>query len=331
MRIVFAGTPEFAATALRALIAARGQCHFELPLVLTQPDRPAGRGLKLAPSAVKAVALEFGLPVASPLTFSRKRDAAQADAAIETLRTARADLLVVAAYGLILPQAVLGLPAGIGDAGSGRVTAINIHASLLPRWRGAAPAARAIEAGDAATGITLMQMDAGLDTGPMLRARSLAIDATDTTATLTARLASLGAAMLVELLATAPASLRATPQPMDGVTYAHKLAKGEAMLDWREPAALLARRVRAFDPFPVAAAQVGELSLKLWRAVAESGTHAEPGTILAADRHGLRIACGEGALVVTELQRAGGKRLSAAEFLAGALLPVGARLAVPAL
>ncbi len=330
MRIVFAGTPEFAATALRALIAARATHGFDLPLVLTQPDRPAGRGMNLVPSAVKTVALEAGLTVATPLTFSRKRDPAGAEMALATLRDARPDVLVVAAYGLILPQAVLDTPAGIGDGGCGRIGAINIHASLLPRWRGAAPVARAIEAGDAQTGITLMQMDAGLDTGPMLTAQALPIGADETTATLTPRLADLGAAMLVDLLTAGSRTLHATPQAEDGVTYAHKLTKEEARLDWREPAAVLACRVRAFDPFPVALAQVGDTVLKVWRASAQGGQPgAAPGTIVAADRNGVRVACGLGALVITELQRAGGKRLTAGEFLAGSPLRVGARLDLP--
>src|SRR6267142_4821545 len=197
MRIVFAGTPEFASTALRAILEAAPRSGFEVPLVLSQPDRPAGRGMKLAVSPVKEIALEHGVPVATPHIFSRKRDPAAAEAALDALRSARPDVLVVAAYGLILPQAVLDLPAGIGDAGFGRITAVNIHASLLPRRRGAAPAARAIEAGDAATGITIMQMDAGLDTGPMLSSQALPIASEDTTATLTARLAELGARSIV--------------------------------------------------------------------------------------------------------------------------------------
>jgi methionyl-tRNA formyltransferase len=330
MRIVFAGTPDFAATALRAIVTAPASQGFEVPLVLTQPDRPAGRGMKLAPSPVKTLAYEFGLPVATPLTFSRKRDPSGAEAAHAALAEARPDVMVVAAYGLILPQSVLDLPAGLGTAGSGRLTAINIHASLLPRWRGAAPVARAIEAGDERTGITIMQMNAGLDTGPMLLIESLPIDPMDTTATLTARLADLGARLIVAALeAAARGALAAAPQPEAGVTYATKLDKREALLDWREPARVLARRVRAFNPFPVATAQLGDTSVKLWRAQAQSATGAVPGTIVNADRQGLRIACGEGDLLVTELQRAGGKRLSASEFFAGAQLPVGARLSVP--
>lgn len=332
MRIVFAGTPEFAATALRALVAAAPGHGFELPLVFTQPDRPAGRGMKLQPTPVKALALEHGLQVAAPPTFSRKRDADAAEAALQTLHTARPDVLVVAAYGLILPQAVLDLPAGLADAGCGRLTAINIHASLLPRWRGAAPAARAIEAGDTQTGVTIMQMEAGLDTGPMLRMESLPIQSTDTTGTLTDRLADLGARLIVEALAAAArGTLRASRQPDEGVTYAHKLDKREATLDWREPATRLALRVRAFDPFPVATAALADLNIRIWRAEAQPSADVgrAPGTVVAADRRGLRIACGEGDLLVTELQRAGGKRLSASDFLAGTSLLPGARFAAP--
>ena len=330
MRIVFAGTPEFAATALRAILVASPRHGFEVPLVLTQPDRPAGRGMKLAPSPVKTLALEQGLTVTTPVTLSRKRDAAVADATLRALGEARPDVLVVAAYGLIVPQAVLDLPAGLGDAGYGRVTALNIHASLLPRWRGAAPAARAIEAGDATTGITIMQMDAGLDTGPVLFTQALSIGATDTTATLTARLADLGARMMVAALEEAMrATLRASAQPAEGATYAHKLEKSEALLDWRLPADLLARRVRAFDPFPVAAAKLDSMDVKIWRADVLPGTDAQPGTIVAADRQGMRVACGTGVLSITELQRAGGKRLSASDFLAGGKVHAGARFDVP--
>ncbi|HTT11695.1 MAG TPA: methionyl-tRNA formyltransferase [Burkholderiaceae bacterium] len=330
MRIVFAGTPEFAATALRAILAAPTAQGFEVALVLTQPDRPAGRGMRLSASPVKALALEHGLPVAMPSTLNRARDAAAADAALDALRAARPDVLVVAAYGLIVPQAVLDVPGGLGDGGCGQVTALNIHASLLPRWRGAAPAARAIEAGDSTTGITIMQMNAGLDTGPMLFSQALAIEPSDTTGTLTARLADLGARMIVAALAAATrAQLRASPQPSEGATYARKLDKTEAWLDWRASAPVLAQRVRAFDPFPIAAARLGVMEMKVWRAHAASGSGAEPGTIVAADRGGVRIACAVGDLLVTELQRAGGKRLSAADFLAGTPIQVGARLAVP--
>ncbi|MCS6944198.1 MAG: methionyl-tRNA formyltransferase [Sutterellaceae bacterium] len=325
MRVVFAGTPEFAAAALAALLDA----GVEVALVLSQPDRPAGRGLRTSASPVKALALARGLRVATPSTFSARGDAQAAAAAHALLRQAAPDVLVVAAYGLILPQSVLDIPRGLPDAGCGPITAINIHASLLPRWRGAAPVARAIEAGDRETGITIMQMDAGLDTGPMLLREALPIEPADTTATLTARLASLGGRLIVQALTEAAAGrLRATPQPVSGVTYARKLDKSEAWLDWREDAQTLARKVRAFDPFPVAAARSGNLQLRIWRAHATDGAGA-PGTVLWASAQGLAIACGVGALVVTELQRPGGRRLPVREFLAGARIEAGRCFELP--
>ncbi len=325
MRIVFAGTPEFAAAALAALIDAAPTHGFAIPLVLSQPDRPAGRGMKLAASPVKRLALAHGLRVETPATLSLKKDAAEATAAHEALRAAGADVLVVAAYGLILPQSVLDIPRGLASP-SGPIRAINIHASLLPRWRGAAPVARAIEAGDTETGITIMQMDAGLDTGPMLAAERLAIADDDTTATLTARLAALGARMIIDALARgARGELRPQPQPAEGVTYARRLDKREAWLDWTQPAQRLACRVRAFDPFPVACSALRGQVIRVWRAHAQptrESAAATPGTVLAAGAEGVRVACGEGVLVVTELQRAGGRRLAAREFLAG--MPIAA-------
>lgn len=322
MRIVFAGTPEFAAAALAALIDAAPAQGLAIPLVLSQPDRPAGRGMKLGASPVKQLALAHGLRVETPATLSLKNGGAEAAAAHETLRSADADVLVVAAYGLILPQAVLDIPRGLASP-AGPIGAINIHASLLPRWRGAAPVARAIEAGDAETGITIMQMDAGLDTGPMLASERLPIGADDTTATLTAKLAALGAQMIVAALARgARGELRPQPQPSEGVTYAHKLDKREAWLDWTQPAQRLACRVRAFDPFPVACGALRGQVIRFWRARPDVADAAMPGTVLAANAEGVRIACGEGALVVTELQRAGGRRLAAREFLAG--MPIAA-------
>jgi methionyl-tRNA formyltransferase len=327
MRIVFAGTPEFAATALAAIIEAAPAAGFEIPLVLSQPDRPAGRGMKLAASPVKQLALSRGLSVATPATLSLKKGGAEAQAAHAQLRDAAPDVLVVAAYGLILPQAVLDLPRGL-PATAAPIAAINIHASLLPRWRGAAPVARAIEAGDRETGITIMQMDAGLDTGPMLLAQALSIDAHDTAATLTAKLAALGARLIVQAL-RAP-RLDPQPQPDDGVTYAHKLDKREAWLDWTQPAEVLARKVRAFDPFPVACTQLRGTNVRLWRAQAVSASpSAPPGTVVAAGADGVSIACGRGVLVATDLQRAGGKRLPAREFLAGFALAVGDTCAAP--
>jgi methionyl-tRNA formyltransferase len=317
MRVVLAGTPEFAAAALAALIDA----GFTIPLVLSQPDRPAGRGMKLVVSPVKQLALERGLEVATPQTLSVKKGGAEAEQAQEQLRAARADVLVVAAYGLILPQTVLDIPAGVGPG----ITAINIHASLLPRWRGAAPIARAIEAGDEVTGITLMQMDAGLDTGPMLQQELVKIAAIDTAGSLTQTLTQVGARMIVDALMHR-AELAPAAQPEVGVTYARKLDKAEAWLDFREPAALLARRVRAFDPFPVASAHWRDTVLRLWAAEADDVPgDAAPGTVVAADGSGVRVATGAGVLRITELQRAGGKRLAAKAFLAGTPVGVGDR------
>jgi methionyl-tRNA formyltransferase len=325
MRIVFAGTPEFAATALAAIVEA----GLQVVLVLSQPDRPAGRGLKLVPSPVRRLALAHRIEVATPQSLSMKRGGEAAVAAHALLRAARADVMVVAAYGLILPQAVLDIPAGLPDAGCGRIKALNIHGSLLPRWRGAAPVARAIEAGDEATGITIMQMDAGLDTGPTLLAESTPIRTDDSAASLTDRLAAIGARLIVEALRDGAAGrLTARPQPAAGVTYAHKLDKREAWLDFSLDAALLARRVRAFDPFPVACARRGETTLKIWRAHAVDGAAAQvPGTVLAAGPDGLKVACGGGALLVTELQRPGSRRLGVAEFLSGMPIATGEVLA----
>jgi methionyl-tRNA formyltransferase len=316
MRVVFAGTPEFARAALERLHAA----GFDLPLVLTQPDRPAGRGMKLQPSPVKQFAMAQGIAVAQPrslrLDGKYPEDAAAARAALEE---ARPDVLVVAAYGLILPQWVLDLP---------RLGCLNIHASLLPRWRGAAPIHRAIEAGDAETGVTIMQMDAGLDTGDMLLEERIAIGPQDTTATLHDRLAALGGRMVVEALELAGCGgLRPVKQPGEGVTYAHKIEKAEAAIDWSQPAEVIERRIRAFDPFPGASAQIGGETVKVWRARALPGRGSvEPGTIVAVDEHGIGVACGgQGGLEITELQRAGGKRLPAADFLRGFPLQAGQR------
>ncbi len=309
MRVIFAGTPEFAATALAAILAA----GHAVTLVLTQPDRPSGRGMQLQPSAVKRLAAAHGLPLyqperlKDPATHAPLRGAAQ-----------DADIMVVAAYGLILPQAVLDLP---------RRGCINIHASLLPRWRGAAPIQRAIEAGDAATGVTIMQMDAGLDTGAMLLEESLSIGAEDTAATLHDKLADLGARLVVDALNRFD-SLRPVAQPAAGVTYAAKIAKSEAILDWRRSAAELDRQVRAFNPFPGASATLNGIPLKIWRAVpldvSDSGS-GEPGTVLAASAEGITVACGQGALRLAELQKPGSKRLVAGDFLCGFAVTRGMR------
>jgi methionyl-tRNA formyltransferase len=329
MRIVFAGTPPFAAAALEALL----QAGHRIALVLSQPDRPSGRGLQPQPSAVRVLAQAHALPVLTPSTLRPERGGAAAEDALNRLREAGADVWVVAAYGLILPPAALAIPRGLPIDGT-RVGAINIHASLLPRWRGAAPVARAIEAGDARTGVTIMQMEAGLDTGPMLLAEAIDIGADDTTGLLTERLARLGAKLVVQALQAAQSGqLRATPQPEQGVTYARKIEKREAWLDWRAPSLRLACRVRAFDPFPGASGRLGQVVAKFWRARAEpaaaGAAPAAPGTLLAAGADGIRIACGDGILVVTELQRAGGRRLPARDFLAGTPLPVGSVWAAP--
>ncbi len=309
MRVVFAGTPEFAATALQRLLDA----GHTVPLVLTQPDRPAGRGMKLQASPVKQLALQHGIAVAQPrslrLDGKYPQDAAEAR---DALLSVGADVMVVAAYGLILPQWVLTLPVR---------GCLNIHASLLPRWRGAAPIHRAIEAGDAQTGVTIMQMDAGLDTGDMLLAQALPIAPDDTTGTLHDKLAALGGQLVVQALQSAAAGgLKRTPQPAEGVTYAHKIEKAEARIDWSRPAQEIARTIRAFNPAPGAFTQLGDDLVKLWRSEIDSelsSTDGACGTILLANADGVQVACGSGVLRLTELQRAGGKRLSAAEFLRG--------------
>jgi methionyl-tRNA formyltransferase len=301
MKVAFAGTPAFAAAALARILAA----GFELPLVLTQPDRPAGRGMKLQASAVKKLARQHGLAVTQPRSLRLDgKFPADANAAQEALRLARPDVLVVAAYGLILPAWVLALP---------RLGCVNIHASLLPRWRGAAPIQRAIEAGDASTGITIMQMDEGLDTGALLLAEAVPITSDDTAATLHDRLADLGGRLMVQALETQPP---ATPQPPDGVTYARKLEKAEGPIDWTQSAAVIERRVRAFDPFPGASFVLDGEPVKLWRA-ALAETAGSPGTVLDAGAGVLRVACGVGAIDLLQLQRPGGRRVGVRDFLAG--------------
>ncbi|WP_148716944.1 methionyl-tRNA formyltransferase [Chitinolyticbacter meiyuanensis] len=306
MKLIFAGTPDFAADALAALIAA----GHDIALVLTQPDRPAGRGMKLSPSPVKVLAEQHGLPVYQP----EKLRTAEQQAPLAGID---ADAMIVAAYGLILPQAVLALP---------RHGCLNIHASLLPRWRGAAPIQRAIAAGDAETGITIMQMDVGLDTGDMLSVHRTAITGDDTAQTLHDKLAAQGAAAIVTALTDLP-TLQAhrTPQPAEGVTYAEKLKKEEAQIDWSRPAVELDRMVRAFNPFPSAQTLLDGTPLKIWAATPVSG-NGEAGTVLATGKEGLTVACGEGALHITELQKAGAKRVDAAAFLAGHPLAVGNQL-----
>ncbi len=305
LRVAFAGTPQFAAAALQAVIAAR----FEVPLVLTQPDRPAGRGLKLHASPVKQLAQQHGIAVAQPRSLKLDgkfpEDAAAARVALDA---ARPDVIVVAAYGLILPPHVLALP---------RLGCLNIHASLLPRWRGAAPIQRAIEAGDTQTGITIMQMDAGLDTGDMLLAKTLPIAADDSTATLHDRLAALGAGLIVQALtAAARGGLVARAQPEAGVTYAHKIDKAEARIDWQQPAASIERRVRAFDPQPGCHFEFEGEPLKVWRARVATGFGGEAGSV-QLDPQRFLVGCGDGAaLELLEVQRPGGRRQPVVPFLA---------------
>jgi methionyl-tRNA formyltransferase len=304
MRLAFAGTPEFARIALDALLAA----GHDVVLVLTQPDRPAGRGLKLQPSPVKQCALAHAIDSIQPRSLRLDgrfpEDAAAARAA---LQAAAPEVMVVAAYGLILPAWVLALP---------RRGCLNIHGSLLPRWRGAAPVQRAIEAGDRSTGITIMQMDEGLDTGPMLLTGELPISPDDTAATLGSALAVLGARLAVEALARLP-TLVPQPQPEAGATYAAKIDKAEGALDWTLPAAALERRIRAFDPFPGCTTDFAGGPLKVWRAAALPGS-GEPGTRVELGPRRLALACGEGVLELLEVQRPGGRRIAARDLLAAA-------------
>lgn len=320
LRVVFAGTPEFAAAALAAIHAA----GFAVPLVLTQPDRPAGRGMKLTASPVKRFAVEHGLAVAQPTSLRRAGKYPQEAAeAIDLLKATPHDVMVVAAYGLILPQEVLDIaPRG----------AVNIHASLLPRWRGAAPIHRAIEAGDAETGITLMQMDAGLDTGAMIREGRTAILPDDSTASLHDRLAQMGAELIVAALRDLErdGALPSTPQPEEGVTYAEKIAKNEAALDWRRSATELGRQIRALDPFPGAFGTLDGAAIKIWaaRPVEAATVQGDAGTITEVGPDGIVVTCGSGALRLTQLQKPGGKRLPVREFLAGAPLVAGQRFSL---
>ncbi len=297
MKIIFAGTPEFAVASLGA--AAR---HHEVVAVYTQPDRPAGRGRGLMPSPVKLDAIARGIPVVQPETLKTAE-------AQEQLRALQPDLMIVVAYGLILPKAVLAIPTH---------GCWNVHASLLPRWRGAAPIQRAIEAGDAETGVCLMQMEAGLDTGPVLLSQRTPISDTDTGGLLHDRLAQMGAQVLSDGLGLLRAGLKpiAQPQPEAGVTYAHKLDKAEARLDWSQDAAALARKVRAFNPWPVAEATLAGERVRIHGAVAIDGVAGKaPGTVIGAGRDGIDIACGQGALRLRVVQREGGKAITAADYL----------------
>ena len=303
MKLVFAGTPAFAATALESLLAA----GFDIALVLTQPDRPAGRGLRPRPSAVKEFASQHGLPLFQPATLSEPAIEAQ-------IRATRATAMVVAAYGLLLPAAVLAIPAR---------GCFNIHASLLPRWRGAAPIERALLAGDRETGITIMLMDEGLDTGAIVLQQAIAINDDDTAQTLHDKLAQLGASNIVRALRE-----QSSPRAQDGAaaTYAKKISKAEATVDWTSSADAICRQIRAFNPRPGAATTLYGATLKLWRAQPASAIAGAPGTVVAVGAEGLVVATGDGAVRITELQRAGGKRLAATAVLAGSNVVPGTRL-----
>ncbi len=305
MKVIFAGTPDFAAAALKAIAAA----GFEIPLVLTQPDRPKGRGMQLAPSPVKQAALELGLRVAQP---EKLRNNAEA---LQMLKEVEADVMVVAAYGLILPQDVLDTP---------KHGCLNIHASLLPRWRGAAPIQRAIEAGDAETGVCIMQMDIGLDTGDVVSEHRYTIQPTDTANEVHDALMNLGAAAIVADLQQLKTEgrLKSVKQPEEGVTYAQKLSKEGARVDWSESAAVIERKIRAFNPVPAAWVEYQGKPMKIWRAeaVAQQG---RAGEVLSCSVDGLIVACGENALKITELQPSGSKRMPIAAFAAGHKIEVG--------
>ena len=305
MKVIFAGTPDFAAAALKAIAVA----GFEIPLVLTQPDRPKGRGMQLAPSPVKQAALELGLRVAQP---EKLRNNAEA---LQMLKEVEADVMVVAAYGLILPQDVLDTP---------KHGCLNIHASLLPRWRGAAPIQRAIEAGDAETGVCIMQMDIGLDTGGVVSEHRYAIQPTDTANEVHDALMNLGAAAIVADLQQLKTEgrLKSVKQPEEGVTYAQKLSKEEARIDWNESAAVIERKIRAFNPVPAAWVEYQGKPMKIWRAevVAQQG---RMGEVLSCSSDGLIVACGANALKITELQPSGSKRMDIAAFAAGHTVEAG--------
>ena len=312
MRVGFAGTPAFAATALAAILA-RG---FDVPVVLTQPDRPRGRGLKEEAQPVKVLATSRGLPVQQPASL-------KPDEASATLRAIPLDVLVVAAYGLLLPPAVLTWP---------RHGCLNIHASLLPRWRGAAPIQRALQAGDTETGVTIMQMDAGLDTGPMHDVERVAIAPRETAGSLHDKLAAAGARAVLGVLdrLARDGALAGRPQPAEGVTYAAKITRADTVIDWRGSAIAIDRQVRACDPVPGACTQRNGELVKVWAAEPSAVTarHGDPGQVLAVDPGGLVVACGQGALRLTELQPAGGRRMTAAAFAAGRRLAPGHRFEV---
>jgi methionyl-tRNA formyltransferase len=313
MRVGFAGTPEFAARVLTAIADA----GHTIPICLTQPDRPKGRGLRQAPSPVKAVAESRAIPVVQPAALKSAE-------ARSPLFAVPLDVLVVAAYGLLLPQSVLDWP---------RYGCVNVHASLLPRWRGAAPIERAIEAGDPKTGITIMQMDAGLDTGAIVAATEIPIDPRETAGSLTAKLAAAGSKTIVETLTrlAREGALTKNPQSFEGVSYARKVDAREAAIGWQQPAGAIERKIRAFDPAPGAYMWFEGDRIKLWSAsVIEQMSQAAPGTVVATVAEGIDVACGEGTLRIVELQPAGGRRMTSAAFLAGRAMSIGSRLLPPA-
>jgi len=303
MKIIFAGTPDFAAIALAALHRA----GHDVALVLTQPDRASGRGMKLTATPVSKLAADIGLRVEKPVTLKTETARSQ-------IAEVNADVMVVAAYGLLLPQLILDLP---------KYGCINIHGSLLPRWRGAAPVQRAIEAGDARTGICIMQMDAGLDTGPVLQERKIDIAADETSASLVAKLAAIGAESIVEVLADV-ANITPRPQDATGATYASKISKSESSIDWSAPAAQIERRIRAFDPFPGCETTIRGERIKIWQAmVADATAGAAVGSITAVSRDDFSVQCGQGALRIITVQRAGGRRIPVRELLQSSALTQG--------
>jgi methionyl-tRNA formyltransferase len=311
LKIIFMGTPELAAASLRALLAAP---EFQIVAVVTQPDQPKGRGLKLLPPPVKEIALEKNLAVLQP---ARARD----ENFIQQLRAFQPDLIAVAAYGQILPQSLLDVP---------RLGCLNVHTSLLPKYRGAAPIQRAILDGEAETGVTIMKMDAGLDTGAMLARRTIPIHPADNAQTLHDRLAQAGAELLVNTIPDfAAGKITPQPQPAEGVSYAHKIKKSDGRIDWQKPARVIWNQVRGLVPWPGAFTQLPAspqpLLLKIWEAEA-TGQPGDPGEILRADKNGVVVGCGEGALRILILQREGGRRMNAPEFLAGHALQPGLRL-----
>jgi methionyl-tRNA formyltransferase len=309
LKVVFAGTPEFARVALEAVVHA----GHEVVMVMTQPDRPAGRGMQLHASPVKQFAIEKNIPIMQPTSLKVSGSYGdEAREALSRLQVLDFDVMVVAAYGLILPQEVFDIAERTGRAGC-----LNIHASLLPRWRGAAPIHRAIEAGDSETGIAIMQMDLGLDTGAVIAMNKMPIASNETTATLHDALAKMGALMIVETLNRfeQERSLKSVPQALESITYAHKIMKDEAKIDWQKDAKVIDLKIRAFNPFPGATLLDGESVIKIWHSsLIDDESRSAPGTIIDITQDGVQMACGKGSVLLTELQRAGGKKMSATQL-----------------